>query len=102
AQVQNLIAISKLRQRAQRVGLSELVAMGSNLRAAPANLPDSLQARLRRMYPGGKYLAQASALIVPMPQKHGEALTDAELITWVGQFLDALFPLPPREEQADS
>jgi transcription-repair coupling factor (superfamily II helicase) len=102
AQVQNLIAVSRLRQRAQRVGLSELVAMGSNLRAAPANLPDSLQARLRRMYPGGKYLAQANALIVPMPEKHGEKLADAELIAWVGQFLDALFPLPPKEEQAAS
>jgi transcription-repair coupling factor (superfamily II helicase) len=102
AQVQNLIAVSRLRQRAQRVGLSELVAMGSNLRAAPANLPDSLQARLRRMYPGGKYLAQANALIVPMPEKRGEKLADAELIAWVGQFLDALFPLPPKEEQAAS
>jgi transcription-repair coupling factor (superfamily II helicase) len=102
AQVQNLIAVSRLRQRAQRVGLSELVAMGSNLRAAPANLPDSLQARLRRMYPGGKYLAQANALIVPMPEKHGEKLTDADLIAWVGQFLDALFPVPPKEAQVAS
>ncbi|MET1051394.1 MAG: transcription-repair coupling factor [Mycetocola sp.] len=102
AQVQNLIAVSQLRQRAQRVGLSELVAMGSNLRAAPANLPDSLQARLRRMYPGGKYLAQANALIVPMPDNHGEKLGDAELIAWVGQFLDALFPLPPAETAAAS
>ncbi|MET0716260.1 MAG: transcription-repair coupling factor [Mycetocola sp.] len=102
AQVQNLIAVSRLRQRAQRAGLSELVAMGTNLRAAPANLPDSLQARLRRMYPGGKYLAQANALIVPMPAKHGEKLSDADLIAWVGQFLDALFPLPPKEAQAAS
>ncbi|MGG7508676.1 transcription-repair coupling factor [Plantibacter sp. YIM 135249] len=94
AQVTNLVAVSRLRQRSQKSGLSEVVAMGSNLRVAPADLPDSIQARLRRMYPGAKYLSQANALVVPMPRVNDEALPDADLIDWVHQFLTAIFPLP--------
>ncbi|GAB3616495.1 transcription-repair coupling factor [Okibacterium endophyticum] len=96
--VKNLVAVSRLRQRAQRAGLAEVVAMGSNLRVAPANLPDSLQARLRRMYPNGRYLAQANAIVIPLPRADGETPSDADLIAWVGQLLDALFPV--KQEQA--
>ncbi|GMA96130.1 transcription-repair-coupling factor [Pseudolysinimonas kribbensis] len=40
-QVANLIDVSRLRRRAQKAGLSDVVAMGGNLRIAPAELPDS-------------------------------------------------------------
>jgi transcription-repair coupling factor (superfamily II helicase) len=92
--VATLIEVARLRQRAQRSGLSELVAMGSNLRAAPVDLPDSLQARLRRMYPQGKFMKQTNALVVPMPRVDGQPLADHDLIAWVRQFLDAMVPLP--------
>ena len=105
--VTNLIAVSRLRQRAQRVGLTDVIAMGSNLRIAPAHLPDSLRVRLQRLYPKAKLLAGGDALVVPMPRKAAagaggfgpgspvdEPLPDLELIAWVGQFLDQLFPLP--------
>ncbi|MCU1479481.1 MAG: transcription-repair coupling factor, partial [Subtercola sp.] len=93
-QVTNLITVSKLRRLAQRTGLSEVVAMGSNLRVAPANLADSIQVRLRRMYPNAKYLAAAAAVSVPMPVVNGSPLPDAELITWVENLLAAIFPAP--------
>jgi transcription-repair coupling factor (superfamily II helicase) len=66
--------------------------MGSNLRLAPAILPDSLQVRLQRMYPGSKYHAAPKVATVPMPKVNGEALDDAALIEWVGDLLGALFP----------
>ncbi|GGF28100.1 transcription-repair coupling factor [Subtercola lobariae] len=94
-QVTNLITVSKLRRLAQRTGLSEVVAMGSNLRVAPANLPDSIQVRLKRLYPSSKYFAAAAALSVPMPVVNGESLPDAELIAWVENLLAAIFPPPP-------
>jgi transcription-repair coupling factor (superfamily II helicase) len=93
-QVINLIAVSKLRRVAQKTGLSEVVAMGSNLRVAPADLPDSIQVRLQRMYQGSRYLAAAKALTVPMPRVNGEPLQDADLIEWVAQLLGAIFPVP--------
>ena len=100
AAVATLVEVARLRQRAQRSGLGELVAMGSNLRAAPVDLPDSLQARLRRMFPQAKYLKQTSALVVPMPRVDGEPLADHDLIAWVRQFLDAMVPLPAEERSA--
>ncbi len=93
AEVTNLIAVSRLRRRAQKANLSELVTMGSNLRIAPAELPDSIQVRLQRMYPGSKYFAQTHAVSVPMPVVDGKPLPDAELIDWAAALLDAIFPL---------
>jgi transcription-repair coupling factor (superfamily II helicase) len=86
-QVQNLIAVSRLRRMAQRAGLSEVVAMGSNLRIAPAALADSVQVRLQRMYQGARYFAQANAVSVPLPAEP----TDAELIAWTSGLLVAIF-----------
>ncbi|MDQ1582403.1 MAG: hypothetical protein QOF36_457 [Microbacteriaceae bacterium] len=93
AQVQNLIAVSRLRLAAQKAGLSEVVAMGTKLRVAPAELADSIQVRLQRMYPGSRYLAQQGAITVPLPSFGGDA-EDAELIAWVGDLLGAIFPAP--------
>jgi transcription-repair coupling factor (superfamily II helicase) len=92
AEVTNLIAVSRLRLAAQRAGLGEVVAMGSNLRIAPANLPDSLQVRLQRMYPGSRHFAQNNSISVPLPRVNGESVADADLIEWVGALLTALFP----------
>ncbi len=108
--VLHLIAVSRLRQRAQRSGLTDVIAMGANLRVAPAHLPDSLRVRLQRLYPKAKLLAGGEALVVPMPRRAtpgagslgpgtpvDEALPDLELIAWVAQFLDQIFPLPAGE-----
>jgi transcription-repair coupling factor (superfamily II helicase) len=101
--VANLIAVSRLRRRAQQAGLSDVVAMGSNLRVAPAELPDSLQVRLQRMYPKSRIIAAQKVLLVPLPvgsaqDGDGESLPDAELIGWVRGLLDAIFPLPEPEK----
>ncbi len=92
--VQNLIAVSRLRWQAQQAGLGEVVVTGSNLRVAPANLVDSIQVRLQRMYPGSRYFVQNGSLTVPMPRTGGEPLDDAVLIEWAGSFLTAIFPRP--------
>ncbi|HWI32378.1 MAG TPA: transcription-repair coupling factor [Microbacterium sp.] len=94
AEVDGLIAVARLRRRAARAGLADLVAMGQNLRVAPAPLADSLRVRLQRLYPAAKLLAGGEALVVPMPRPDGEPLGDAALIAWVLQLLDQLFPEP--------
>jgi transcription-repair coupling factor (superfamily II helicase) len=94
APAEQLIAVSRLRHRAQKAGLSEVVSMGPNLRIAPLDLPDSRQVRLQRMFPGSKFHAQAAAVIVPMPKAGGERLSDDGLIAWVTSLFDALLPDP--------
>ncbi len=86
--VATLLAVSRLRRAAQRAGLSEVVAMGGKLRIAPADLADSLQVRLQRMYPGGRYFAAPRTVSVPMP----EGMADTELIEWTAALLAMLFP----------
>ncbi len=92
--VVNLIAVSRLRRAAVKAGLSEVVAMGTNLRFAPANLADSVQVRLQRMYPGARYFATANAVSVPMPRVNAEPLADSDLIDWASTLLAAIFPVP--------
>jgi transcription-repair coupling factor (superfamily II helicase) len=99
--VANLIAVSRLRRRAQQAGLSDVVAMGANLRIAPAELPDSIQVRLQRMYPRARLITAQKVAMVPLPVKDGETLADAELIGWVRSLLDAIFPAPEPEQAAE-
>ncbi|PJJ71443.1 transcription-repair coupling factor (superfamily II helicase) [Diaminobutyricimonas aerilata] len=89
--VETLVAVSRLRRLAQKAGLSEVVAMGSNLRLAGVALPDSVQVRLQRMYPGSKYFPQTKAVTVPLPTSGGERIGDTELIDWATSLLDAVF-----------
>jgi transcription-repair coupling factor (superfamily II helicase) len=91
ASVLALIEVSRLRRAAQKVGLSEVVVMGSNLRVAGLDLADSMQVRLQRMYPGARWFAQTKSVSVPLPRPHGEALPDGELILWVEQLLSSIF-----------
>ncbi|MFD1720404.1 transcription-repair coupling factor [Amnibacterium endophyticum] len=88
-EVRNLIRISKLRRLAQSAGLSDVVALPKLLRISPAELPDSKQVRLQRMYPGSRVLA--GAVTVPWPQTSGAPLADEGLIEWVQQLLTAVF-----------
>ena len=101
-EVEGLFAVARLRRRAAQSGLTDVVAMGPNLRVAPAHLPDSLRVRLQRLHPKAKVLAGGDAMIVPLPSAGGEPLSDADLIAWTRQLLDQIFPLPAPEEAAAS
>jgi transcription-repair coupling factor (superfamily II helicase) len=101
-QVLALIEVSRLRRMAQKTGLSEVVAMGSNLRVASQELADSVQLRLQRLFPGARYFAQTKSVTVPMPRKNGEALPDGELIAWVEQLLTAVYGAEAPKPSADS
>lgn len=104
AEVEGLIAIARLRRRAARAGLADVVVMGSNLRIAPARLEDSIKVRLQRLYPKAKLVSGGEALVVPMPMVPAavgvglEPLPDAELLEWVGQLFTAIFPEPVKAE----
>lgn len=88
--VTTLVAVTGLRRRAQASGLSEVLVLGSKLRLVGAPLPDSLQVRLRRLYPTGTYMAPARVVLIPLPERPG----DQALVVWVEGVIDALYPLP--------
>lgn len=98
--VEHLVAISRLRRKAQLAGLSDVIATGTKLRIAPAKLPDSRRVRLERMYPGAKLFAQNDVILVPFPTPGGEAPGDADLIEWVSNLIGVVFPVEQPAEAA--
>lgn len=93
--VETLVMVSKLRRQASAAGLSEVLVLGNKLRIVGPPLPDSLQVRLKRMYPAGSYLGPARTVLIPLPEGYG----DQALVTWVSDVLDALYP---RSTQPDT
>ncbi len=89
APVQTLARVSRLRRRAHAASLSEVVVIGPNLRLTPVDLPDSVQVRLARMYPGSKYAPAARVVTIPVPDMTSPNAPD--LVEWVGGVLTALF-----------
>ncbi|MDO4790973.1 MAG: transcription-repair coupling factor [Buchananella hordeovulneris] len=92
-QVTRLLELARLRSTARALGLSELVAMGKQLRLAPLEVPDSLQMRLKRLYPGSSVKPALRAVTVPLPRGTGitdTPLEDDELLEWVAKLLRAL------------
>ncbi|HWL03055.1 MAG TPA: TRCF domain-containing protein, partial [Microbacteriaceae bacterium] len=98
--VQRLVAVSRLRRRAQLAGLSEVVVAADRLRIAPLELPDSKQVRLQRIHRGSRYIAAQRVVLVPLPLADGplgsaSRPSDADLIEWVGKLFDDVLPPSP-------
>ncbi|MDQ1128072.1 transcription-repair coupling factor [Microbacterium sp. SORGH_AS_0888] len=102
AEAEGLVRMARLRRRAAQAGLTDVVAMGPNLRVAPANLADSMRVRLQRLYPKAKLVASGEAVVVPLPTAGGEPVSDADLIAWTAQLLDQLWPVPVATEASTS
>jgi transcription-repair coupling factor (superfamily II helicase) len=98
APVVALVAVSRLRRMAVKAGLSEVVTMGSNLRVAQADLAESVQVRLQRMYPASRYFAQTKSVTIPLPT----TLDDSQLIEWTSTVLTAIFGAESNQPESDT
>ncbi|WP_442918949.1 transcription-repair coupling factor [Leucobacter sp. VD1] len=107
AEVQRLAAVSALRRRAAKLGLSKVVAAGPALRIEPVKLLDSRRMRMNRMYPGSRYTEATGSLQIPLPG--GTALArsplagvgqrnvgdEGDIVAWTGRVLATLFEEDP-------
>ncbi len=96
APVHALLAVAVFRLEARRRGVTEVIQAGTNIRFAPADLPESVQLRLARVYPGSQYRKAAGFLLVPRPMTRpigGQPVTDAALLEWATQLLSDVFPV---------
>ncbi|MFV0533204.1 MAG: transcription-repair coupling factor [Cumulibacter sp.] len=98
AEVENLIAIALLRERAKVSGVHEIAAGGKMVRIQPMKLGDSAQMKLARMYKGATYKPNLSLVSVPRPTEgSGVAappLRNAAVVEWARQLLQDLAPVP--------
>ncbi len=97
APVAALLAVAAFRIEARRRGVHEVVANGAMIRFAPADLPDSAQLRLNRLYPGSQVRKASSYILVPRPMTRpigGQPVTDAALLAWAAKVLSDVFGPP--------
>ncbi|GHD09859.1 transcription-repair coupling factor [Zhihengliuella salsuginis] len=95
APVQHLLAVARFRVRARAAGLTDVASQGNFIKFAPADLPESKQMRMERMYKGAQVKpALNNALLIPKPKTApvgGRDLADGEILDWASQVLKALF-----------
>jgi transcription-repair coupling factor (superfamily II helicase) len=91
---ERLVAVARLRLLCRAAGVTEVsAASAATLRLAPMTLPDSVQVRLARKYPGARYRATTSTVQVPIPRAGGVGaprIRDLELVQMVADLLAAL------------
>jgi transcription-repair coupling factor (superfamily II helicase) len=105
--VKTLIAVTELRQQANRLGLKDLNALGNQVKLSPVELTETDQVRLSHLFPGLRYLASSKLMTVPTPvvrvnkavqgddgvtAAFDEPLRDQAMIDWVWAFLARVFP----------
>jgi transcription-repair coupling factor (superfamily II helicase) len=94
APVANLAAVARFRVRARAAGLTDVALQGNMVRFAPADLPESKQMRLTRMYKGAQYKPALNAVLIPKPKTApigGRDLADGEILGWADQVVEAIF-----------
>jgi transcription-repair coupling factor (superfamily II helicase) len=100
---ERLVAVARLRLLCRAAGVTEVsAASAATLRLAPMTLPDSVQVRLARRYPGARYRATTSTVQVPIPRAGGVGaprIRDLELVQMVADLLAALDGKPGESTQ---
>ncbi len=101
AQTNTLLDVARFRLACRERGLEEVVAQGNFIRLAPADLPESRELRLKRLYPGSVIKKASSLILVPKPTQGGVlggGLTDDDLLVWATSLVTDIFPaLEPAE-----
>jgi transcription-repair coupling factor (superfamily II helicase) len=84
--------VARFRLLARAAGVTEVVAQGSFIRFAPAQLPDSRELRLSRVYPGS--VIKDAHILVPRPMASVVPkipLVGAGLLDWAGDLVRAVY-----------
>ena len=97
AEAQALLGVAQLRALAKGHKVSEVVLQGKYLRLGPVKLPESMQLRLSRLYPGSLYKSATNTILVALPTSaawvpsSGAAeMVDTSLLTWSTEAIENL------------
>jgi transcription-repair coupling factor (superfamily II helicase) len=96
--VLDLAAAAGMRHRLEALGITEVVASSSRIRIEGLTLPESLQLRLQRLYPGCVLKPASRTVLLPQPKTArvgGKPLTGEALVTWLEEFIQAVDSLVP-------
>lgn len=97
-EVSRLLSVARLRHLMRKAGLTDIAVQGTRIKVHPAELPDSKQIRLKRLYPGATYRAAAKAIQISFPKAgrniSSPDLRDVELLQWMADFISKMFDVP--------
>ena len=92
-EVRRLVSVAKLRLLCREYGLDEVTVVGSQVKIASMELPDSKQMRLKRLYPAAQYRPTSGTVQLPLPRTGGigsDRVRDVELLQFIADFLLAM------------
>ncbi|MBQ5505159.1 MAG: transcription-repair coupling factor [Aeriscardovia sp.] len=92
-QVLTLFDVARLRWKAAALGLSEITTQGSRVRFVRIDPPESVRARLSRIYRGYVYRPVTHLVLIPSPFEGSfdrPAMDSRQILDWVNQVLDDL------------
>ena len=100
-EAENLLAVASFRQLARSAGLTEVMLGSPGLKMTPVTLPESMQLRMARTYPGSRYRELTHTLTLRPPAVSdrigAEPLRGLELLAFctdvVAHLLDATVPV---------
>lgn len=92
-----LLGVATLRALAKGVKLTEVVLQGKYLRIGPVKLPESMQLRMNRIYPGSLNKPATNTVLVALPSAQtwgpssgGAQMVDTSLLTWATEAIETL------------
>lgn len=98
-EAESLLKVAQLRALAKSVKLTEVVLQGKHLRLGPVKLPESLQLRLTRLYPGSLYKTATNTVLVTLPTASAWVpsvgstdIVDTSLLEWATTAIENLVP----------
>ena len=88
-----LFDVARLRFKARRLGITEIIAQGRNVRVAKIEPRESVQMRMARIYKGVQYKPLTKTYLVPAPfagSLGSKPMSSDEVVGWTSQLLDDL------------
>jgi len=97
--VENLMAVARLRLLCREHGVTEVAAVGTQLKVSPLELADSQQLRLKRLHPSAQYKPTSHVVALAMPRAGSGGfgagrLRDTDLLQFVADLLAQLAGTP--------
>jgi len=90
--VRQLVQVTELRQRANRLNLKDVNLLGAQAKLAPVELSEAEVVALSHKIPGTRYLQSSQLLSLPMPVSSGlDPVSDQEVIDWVWKVFIIVF-----------
>ena len=96
---ETLFDVARLKFKARKLGVSEILAQSNRVRIGRIDPPESIQMRMTRIYKGTQYRPVTHQLIVPTPftGSLGQGpMSSDQVVLWTNQLLDDLAWRPQR------